>query len=111
MDCVYRLGSVSVSLALEELPDPPSYSAVRALLNTLVDKGHLQTKRQGRKYIYTPTVPVQQASESALSRVVQSFFGGSPIQAAVALVSSGDLNEQDIEALEQAIAQAKGKGQ
>lgn len=111
MDLVYRLGrGASVSEIHESMADAPSYSAVRALMGTLVDKGHLATTRDGRRYLYSPTVPAEQASASALERVVTNFFGGSKLQAALALVGDEALAPQELAALEQAIAQAREEG-
>lgn len=110
MDLVYRLGQVAVAEVRAEMSDPPSYSAVRALMGTLVDKGHLQIERDGRRYLYSPTVPVDRASESALRRVVTNFFGGSPVQAALALVEGASLDPDDLEALERAIARSREEG-
>ena len=113
MDLVYRLERASVSDVHTALPDAPSYSAVRALMGTLVDKGHLtheRDERDGRRYIYAPTVPVDEASQSALKRVVRTFFGGSTADAALALVSDAELDADELEALQQAIEKAREDG-
>ena len=110
MDIVYQQGRVSVADVHETLPDAPSYSAVRALMGTLVDKGHLQHEPDGRRYLYAPTVPATEASSTALQRVVTTFFAGSPLQAALALVSEGELDPDDLAALEQAVARARAEG-
>lgn len=110
MDIVYRMGRVAVADVREAMSDAPSYSAVRALMSTLVDKGHLLIERDGRRYLYLPTVPPEQASTSALRRVVTNFFGGSPVEAALALMSDADLAPEELEALEAAIAQAREEG-
>ena len=111
MDLVYRLGrGASVTEIHEALPDPPTYSAVRALMGTLVDKGHLLTARDGRRYLYSPTVPVAQASVSALERVVTNFFGGSKVEAALALVGDTEMDPDELAALERAIAAAREEG-
>jgi predicted transcriptional regulator len=110
MDLVYRLGQASVADVHEALPDAPSYSAVRALMGTLVDKGHLVQARDGKRYVYSPTVPAEAASASALGRVVRTFFGGSPAQAALALVSGAELDDDELAALERAIAAAREGG-
>lgn len=110
MDLVYRLGRASVADVLDGLPDAPSYSAVRALMGTLTDKGHLAPEQDGRRYLYRPTVPAEQARASALRRVVQSFFAGSPGQAALALVSEAALSTDELQALEAAIARARAEG-
>lgn len=110
MDLVYRLGRVSVRQVRAGLPDAPSYSAVRALMSTLVDKGHLVFERDGKRYLYTPAVPAEQARTSALKRVVSTFFEGSPLQAALALLSDASLDPDEVEALEAAIADARSEG-
>ena len=110
MDIVYRFGRVSVSQVHETMEDAPSYSAVRAAMGTLVEKGHLTHRADGRRYLYTPTVPRAQASASALQRVVQNFFGGSAARAALALVSETELEPEELAALEAAIADAREEG-
>lgn len=110
MDIVYRLGRATVSDVHAELPDPPSYSAVRALMGTLLEKGHLAHEREGKRYVYRPTVAVDTASLSALRRVVATFFAGSPARAALALVSDPHLGPAELAALEEAIRQARAEG-
>lgn len=110
MDLVYRLGQASVGEVHEALEDAPSYSAVRALMGTLVDKGHLVIHRDGRRFLYAPTVPAERASASALKRVVSTFFDGSTVRAALALVAEGHLDAEELETLEQAIAKARSEG-
>lgn len=110
MDLVYRLGRASVADVHQGLADAPTYSAVRALMGTLVDKGHLRTEADGRRYLYVPVVPAERAAASALERVVATFFSGSPADAALALVSDGGLTAGELEALEAAIARARDEG-
>lgn len=110
MDLVYQRGAATVSEVHEGLPDAPTYSAVRALLGTLVDKGHLVHSRDGRRYVYRPTKPAGEASTSALQRVVATFFGGSPLQAALALVADAELTPDARRELEAAIARAQQEG-
>jgi predicted transcriptional regulator len=86
MDILWRLEAATASQIRDELVDPPSYSAVRALLATLVRKGHLVHEHQGRAYVYRPAAEPAQARKRALQRVVNSFFGGSATAAAVALL-------------------------
>ncbi|MEQ1566114.1 MAG: BlaI/MecI/CopY family transcriptional regulator [Myxococcota bacterium] len=110
MDVVYRLGRASVSEVHQSLPDAPSYSAVRALMAVLTEKGHLVHEPEGRRYLYRPTVPADDARTSALQRVVSTFFDGSPLRAALALVSGAKLGDEELEALEAAIARAREEG-
>ena len=86
MDSIYRRGSATAAEVLDDLPDPPSYSAVRAMLRKLHDKGHLTSAQDGPRYVYSPVVPRDEAQESALQRLVRTFFGGSPARAAAALL-------------------------
>jgi BlaI family penicillinase repressor len=110
MDIVYRRGRASVAEVHGELPDAPSYSAVRALIATLHQKGHLAHEREGKKYVYRPIVAADAARRSALMRVVATFFDGSPVQAALALMSEAHLDPDELEALEAAIQQARDEG-
>lgn len=95
---------------LEALPDPPSYSAVRALLRILEDKGHARHEAQGTRYVYLPMVPRERARNSALSRIVKTFFDGSAAQAAAALVDSGSLSDDELEKLSSLIKRARKDG-
>ncbi|HEY2852460.1 MAG TPA: BlaI/MecI/CopY family transcriptional regulator [Gemmatimonadaceae bacterium] len=111
MDVVYRLGRVSVSDVREHLTDPPSYSAVRAMLNLLEEKGHLTHEQDGLRYVYKPTAARAQLRRSALRHVVQTFFDGSPTSAAAALLemADGELSASDRARLAKMIAQAKAE--
>lgn len=111
MDVVYRLGRASVADVREAIPDAPSYSAVRALMGVLEDKGELTHEREGPRYVYSPTTPREEASVSALRRVLTTFFDGSPTQAMAALVDlSEDLPEDELERLESMIRDARREG-
>lgn len=108
IDAVYASGSASAQELRAAIADPPSNSAIRALLRTLVDKGHLRIERDGTKYVYHPTVPRGQASKGALSRVVDAFFDQSPLRAAMALVQMSDApSAAEVAELEALIEQAK----
>jgi predicted transcriptional regulator len=109
MEIIYRRGQASAQEVLEDLPDPPSYSAVRALLRILEEKGHLKHKRQGQRYLFTPTLPRQQARRSALQRLVQNFFDGSTEQVVATLLDLHDakLSDTDLDRLAELIDQAK----
>ncbi|MCH7667157.1 MAG: BlaI/MecI/CopY family transcriptional regulator [Acidobacteria bacterium] len=109
MDIVFRCGRVGVLEVLEEMELPPSYSAVRATLRILEGKGHLRHEEQGQRYVFLPTVPVKKARESALERLVTTFFGGSPEQAIVALldISKDELDSERLARLERRIVEAR----
>ena len=113
MDAVYRRGRATAAEVLEELPDPPSYSAVRALLRILEEKGHLTHEQDGPRYVYTPTRPRESARKSALRHVVSTFFNGSAAQAAAALLESSDgqLSDADLARLERLIERARQGGE
>lgn len=111
MDLLYRLGEATASQLREAMDSPPSNSAVRALLATMTTKGHITHRRDGLRYVYRPIVPADQASASALQRIVDAFFGGSRTAAAVALLGdSEDLEAGELEELEALIRQAKEAG-
>ena len=111
MDIIYRLGGrATAAQVMENLPDPPSYSAVRALLRILEEKGHARHESQGTKYVYLPMVPRESARNSALTRIVQTFFDGSAGQAAAALVDSGSLSDDELTRLSALIDRARKEG-
>jgi predicted transcriptional regulator len=112
MDAVYRLGRASVSEVREQLADPPSYSAVRGMLNLLEEKGHLTHEQDGLRYMYRPTAARSQVRRSALRHLVQTFFDGSPTSAVAALLemADGELSAADRARFAKMIAQAKTEG-
>lgn len=109
MDIVYRRGRASVADVLNNLADPPSYSAVRALMRILEEKGYLGHEKEGLRYIYTPIHPRQNAGEAALSRVIQTFFDNSIEKTVAALLNVSDtmLSAEESDRLAQLIEQAK----
>ena len=109
---VYRLGRASVSDVLAELPDPPSYSAVRSMLGKLTAKGHLTQEEDGPRYIYAPAIPAERARRTALRQLVDTFFAGSVDQAVVALVKLDDakLDDAGLDAFAKRIRAAKQEG-
>jgi predicted transcriptional regulator len=112
MDAVYRLGDASVADVRAEIPDPPSYSSVRALMRVLTEKGHLTYSADGPRYVYRPTTPREEASTTALDRVLQTFFEGSPSQAMAALmdISATELTDEELDKLEALIQDARREG-
>jgi predicted transcriptional regulator len=109
MDIVYAGGKLSVNEVRAALPDPPSYSAVRALLGILKDKGHLRYEQEGTRYVYLPTKPREQVATSTLQRVVQTFFGGSVEQTVTTLLSAPEtrLSSEELERLSLLIENAR----
>ena len=112
MDVLYRMESASAAEVRDQMPDPPSYSAVRAHLRILEEKGHVEHGQQGPRYVYRPTVPASDARRSALHHVVKTFFEGSTTQAVAALLgdASVDLADEEYDRLAQLIEQARREG-
>ena len=112
MEVVYRLGRATASEVLKELPDPPSYSAVRAMLRILEEKGHLRHAQVGIRHVYHPTVAHEDVRESAMRNVVRTFFAGSTAAAMAALLDSVDEppSEAELDAFERMIQQAREAG-
>lgn len=109
MDVLYQTSEASAQQVLELMPDPPSYSSVRALLARMIEKQLITHRQEGAKYLYQPAVARQQAQSSALSRMLKTFFDGSIAKAANALLGERgeELTEAELDALERAIAQAR----
>lgn len=112
MDAVYRLGRATATDILDRLPDPPSYSAVRAMLRVLENKGHLRHVLEGKSYVYLPTLPRTRASRSALQNMVSTFFDGSAEKAVAALldISRSELTAEQLTHLSHLIEQAREEG-
>ncbi|HET6726365.1 MAG TPA: BlaI/MecI/CopY family transcriptional regulator [Gammaproteobacteria bacterium] len=112
MDIVYREGEATAEAIREALPAPrPSNSSVRSMLRLLEDKGHLAHRRDGRRFIYRPSVPAGRARRSALNHLVDTFFGGSTQTAVATLLSmrASKLSETELSELSELIDQAKRK--
>jgi BlaI family penicillinase repressor len=112
MDVVYRLGKATVTDVLERLPDPPSYSAVRALMRILEEKGHLSHEQDGPRYVYLPTTARDEASRSALAHLLRTFFDNSRESAMAALLDLGGtpLADDEYQRLKTALEQAREPG-
>lgn len=110
MDIIHRLGKATAGEVLEGLPDPPSYSAVRALLRLMEEKGYLRHETDGSKYVYLPTLAREKARQSALKRIVQTFFDGSTELAVAALLSKANLKQDELDRLSALIEQARKEG-
>ncbi len=112
LETVYRLGRASVAGVRAELADPPSYSAVRGMLNLLKEKGHLRHETDGLRYVYLPVVAPADARRSALAHVVRTFFAGSTADAASALfdLPQGRLSREELAQLSRLVNQASKEG-
>jgi predicted transcriptional regulator len=112
MDAVYRLGQATAAEVLENMPDPPGYSAVRAMLRLLEEKGYLRHDQDGPRYVYLPIISRDKARQSALKQVVQTFFDNSTEQTVAALLdmSKAKMSAEELERLSQLIEKARKEG-
>jgi len=112
MDILHRRGEATVAEIMEELPDPPTYSAVRSVLRILGEKKMIRFKEDGPRYVYFPAVSTETARENVLAHVVETYFAGSPEQAVTALLrmSDVDMSEGEIDRLRGAIQRARQAG-
>ena len=112
MDIIYRRGQASAAEVLADLEDAPSYSAVRAFLRILEEKGHLKHRKEGARYVHLPTQPRRQAARSALQRVLRTFFDGSTEKAVAALITmaDADLSPAELDRLAALIQEARKEG-
>ena len=112
MDVIYELKEATATQVLERLPNPPGYSAVRALLRVLEQKGHLTHRQDGPRYVYAPTLPRERARRSALRHLVKTFFDNSAGDAVAALldISEDNLSAADLRRLADLIKKAQEEG-
>jgi predicted transcriptional regulator len=105
MDILFRKGRATAEEVLEELPDPPSYSAVRALLATLESKQLVKHEKDSRRYVYLPAVPEKKAKRTALRQLLATFFEGSPEKLVASLLDPRDqqLSAEEIERIRKLI--------
>jgi predicted transcriptional regulator len=112
LDILYQRGQATAAEVQNALPEPPSYSAVRALLRILEDKGHVRHQQDGPRYVYVPTIARENAKRSALRHVLRTFFDGSAEQAISALLdeSSTKLSPAELDRLARLIEDARRSG-
>ena len=112
MSVVHRLGRATAAEVLAEMPEPPSYSAVRAMLRILEDKGQLKHEQAGPRYVYSTTMPVARAGRSALRDVVATFFAGSAEEAVATLIDMNErkLSGEELDRLADLIDRAREEG-
>jgi predicted transcriptional regulator len=112
MDVLHRIPSATAAVIRQELPSPPSYSAVRALLRILEDKGHVRHQVDGPRYVYEPVAPRAALQKSALRHMVRTFFSGSTEDAVTALIDAADtkLTRKQLDDLARRITAARREG-
>ncbi|MCU0797259.1 MAG: BlaI/MecI/CopY family transcriptional regulator [Akkermansiaceae bacterium] len=109
MDILYRLGEAGAQEILDEMADPPTYSAVRALLTTMVEKNLIRHRKESRRYLYRPAVSEKSAKRSALKNLLATFFEGRPEKLVASLLDPGDqkLSREEIAKIRELIDQQK----
>jgi BlaI family penicillinase repressor len=112
LDILYARGGATAAEILGSLTDPPSYSTIRALLRVLEQKGHVRHEEDGPRYVFFPRVSRQRASVTALRHVLNTFFDGSAVAAATALVdgSASKISPEELDRLEALIEKARKEG-
>jgi len=112
MDILYRRGKASAAEVRESMKDAPSYSAVRALLRVLEEKGHIKHEADGLKYVYVPVINRDKAKRSAVKQLLDTFFSDSPDQVVAALldVSARKLTRDELDRMAAMIEKAKKEG-
>jgi predicted transcriptional regulator len=112
MDILFRRGTATVAEVMGDLPEPPTYSAVRSILRILAEKGLVAHREDGPRYVYAPAVSTRGAQEEALRHVVRTFFEGSAEQAAAALfrISDTEIGDADLKRLRETVRKAKSSG-
>ena len=112
MDIVYQHGDATATEVQKHLPDPPGYSAVRAMLRLLEEKGHLKHRQDGPRFVYAPTIRRERARQSAARRLLETFFGGSAAQAVATLldVSTSGMSDEELERLAEMIERTRREG-
>lgn len=109
MEVVHRRGEATAADVYEELPDAPSYNAVRAVLSLLEDKGRLRHERDGRRFIYRAVVPAQRAGRTALAQVMRTFFDGSKAEVLNTLFEAGTPTAHELDEMQRLIDEARGR--
>ena len=107
MDILYQNGKASAQELRDAMPDAPSYSAVRAMLRVLEEKGHVKHQEDGPRYVFTPSVPLAKARRSAVKHLLQTFFDDSVGEAVAGLLGNSKLKAEELDKIEELIARAR----
>jgi predicted transcriptional regulator len=107
MDVLFSLGEAGVEEIRTRLTDPPSYSAVRAMMVRLETKGHIRHREEGMRYVYAPTTPPATARRAALKQHLRTFFGGSPGEMIASLLRQERWTDEELDALHAEIERAR----
>ena len=107
LDILYTRGRATAAEVQTELPDPPSYSATRALLRVLEEKGHVRHEADGPRYVFTPLVPRDKARRSALKHLLQTFFDNSATDAVAALLDARKVAPEELDRIQELIERSR----
>ncbi|MBI3676684.1 MAG: BlaI/MecI/CopY family transcriptional regulator [Proteobacteria bacterium] len=110
MDALYKLGKASAAQILEQMPHPPTYTAIRTHLTILEKKGHVRHASDGTRYIYEPQVAREQMGKRAMETLLKTFYGNSVERVVAALLSHEDVAPDELDRLARMIAKAKEEG-
>jgi predicted transcriptional regulator len=112
MDVLYRLGKGTAAEVHEAIPDPPSYSAVRAMLRILEEKQHIRHEAQDLRYVFMPVIPREKARRSAVRHLLETFFEGCPDEAVATLldISARNLSAEELDRLAALVEKARKEG-
>ena len=112
MDILYRRGEATVAEVMNDLPDPPTYSAVRSILRILMEKELITHREDGPRYVYLPALNTDRAADDAMKHVIRTFFDGSAEQAVAAVLRMSDakLSDREITELSDRIRKARTSG-
>lgn len=110
MDALYRLGSASAAQILEQIPNPPTYTAIRSHLTILEKKGHVRHESDGTRYIYEPAVAREQMGRRATQTLLETFYGNSVERVVAALLDAEDISKDELDRLARLIEKAREEG-
>ena len=110
MDALYKLGRASAAQILEQIPNPPTYTAIRSHLTILEKKGHVRHESDGTRYIYEPAVAREQMGRRATQTLLETFYGNSVERVVAALLDSEDISKDELDRLATLIDKAREEG-
>ena len=110
MDALYTLGKASAAQILEQIPNPPTYTAIRTHLTILERKGHVRHESDGTRYVYEPLVAREQMGSRAIDTILKTFYGNSVERVVAAMLEQEDVSHDELDRLAQLIEKAREEG-
>lgn len=110
MDALYKLGKASAAQILEQIPNPPTYTAIRTHLTILERKGHVRHESEGPRYVYEPLVAREQMGSRAIDTILKTFYGNSVERVVAAMLEQEDVSHEELDRLAQLIEKAREEG-